>query len=999
MTLSIWIVLAYLLFFIPVYRRFSPKENLSHRSHSHKYALIILLAGTLLFRIILAMATEGLNTDMLCWRSWSSRAASEGPWGFYTSDYFCDYPPGYIYILGILGVLRQLIAALPAAIETLLLKLPAILCDILLCGLLYQKTKEITKDSLLPILLSLLYAFNPAIWMNSAVWGQVDAVFTLFLLFSLLYLTEQKFLKSAIFLGVATVIKPQALLFAPIYLLTIWENRKMKDFRKLLCLSVLGFFGVFILAVFPFTIGKSPLFIVELYEKTLASYPYASVNAFNLPALLGGNWLSIDTTFAGLSFSIWGTLGIVVSIGTSAYIFIKGKDVSRYYFSAALLIFGIFSLGVKMHERYLFPVFALLLFAFIYKRDRRILGVGFALSVLHFINVLYVYEKHQSGVYHLFPPDMVVTATSFFTVLTYLYVVYLGFSLYTGVPSPSFLKEKRDGRFFRRDLIIVVITTLAYSVLAFTNLGNTAAPKTVAAADNIADFGEITYVNSVSVYKGIGDCVIYFEFSEDGETWSSPQSFVGSDCFKWERYTFDTKNITSIGRFVRVRFTGTATQVYEAAFFGKDGTQLPLSSDSPLFDEQALAEDQQLYINSTYFDEIYHARTAYEHLENVPNHYENTHPPLGKHIISLGIRIFGMNPFGWRFMGTVFGILMLPLIYVFAKRLFKSTFFASCAMLLMTFDCMHFAQTRIATIDSYPVFFILLMYFFMYLFYEGATTISFKKMCLYLALSGLSFGLAIASKWIGFYGGAGLAILFFLALHRRVKIKGPKELWVCVLCLLFFVAVPFLVYYLSYFPIHRADRAVSYWSNFWRYQKHMFDYHSKLQAEHPFSSMWYSWSIVYRPIWYYGNAALKGTGQLSSIVSMGNPLIWWASFIAIVGCILQAIRHIRFKKNDLIPGFLSVGYLSQLVPWMLVSRVVFIYHYFASLPFAMLALVYGFDKICSKFAWGKRAVILFLIASGIVFLAFYPVISGAVVSTSYMLSALRWFPSWILGYQ
>lgn len=999
MTLSIWISLSYLLVSVLVFCMLDKKSNVLTQDRFHKKALFSVMLCAFLFRTALALATKGLNTDMLCWRAWSSRAFSEGPWGFYQADYFCDYPPGYIYVLGMLGFIRHLLGDGAPLAETLILKLPAILCDVILCGSIYKITEKISKESLLPLLLSLLYALNPAIWMNSAVWGQVDSVFTLFLILSLVSLTQQKYTKSAVIYAIATVMKPQALMFAPIYALTIWESRRIESFRKHLLCAVLGFLGVFILAVLPFTIGREPFFIIELYKKTLASYPYASVNAFNLPALLGGNWLSQDTIFAGLSFGAWGTLGILVSVCVSGYIFIKGKDVSRYYFSAALLILGIFCFGAKMHERYLFPLFVFLLFAYIYKRDKRILYVNLALSVLHFINVFYVYIQHQNGVFHLLPPDTVVTMVSALTVCMYLYLVYLGRSLYLPHTARTQKLEKRASGLDKRDALIIAITTVAYTILAFSNLGNTAAPKTAATPDNLADFGEVTYVSAVSVYKGIGDCVLYFEFSEDGENWSLPQSFEGADCFKWERYTFDTKDITSVGRYVRVRFTGNAESVYEAVFYGLHGEQLPLTSQSPLFDEQALGQEKQTYKNSTYFDEIYHARTAYEHVEYIPNHYENTHPPLGKLIIGLGIRLFGMNPFGWRFMGTVCGILMLPLIYIFAKRLFKSTFFATCAMLLMTFDCMHFAQTRIATIDSYPVFFILLMYYFMYLFYEGANEITFRRMCIYLACSGLSFGLAIASKWIGFYGGVGLAILFFLGLYRRVKAKGYRALWVCALCVIFFVTVPFLIYYCSYFPIHKADGAVSYWTNFWRYQKHMFDYHSKLTADHPFSSMWYSWPFVYRPIWYYGDASLKASGQVSSIVGIGNPAIWWASLFAVCYCSFSAIRHIRKAEGGLNAKFITLGYFSQFVPWMLISRVVFIYHYFASLPFAMLAQVFVFEKLCKKFTWGKRVTILFIIISGILFLAFYPVVSGQAVPTSYMLSALKWFPSWILGYQ
>ena len=94
------------------------------------------------------------------------------------------------------------------------------------------------------------------------------------------------------------------------------------------------------------------------------------------------------------------------------------------------------------------------------------------------------------------------------------------------------------------------------------------------------------------------------------------------------------------------------------------------SAMTKLFDEQELAQAWRTYENGTYFDEIYFPRTAYEHINGLKI-YETTHPPLGKTLISLGIRIFGMNPFGWRFMGTLMGVLLVPIIYLLALKLLK----------------------------------------------------------------------------------------------------------------------------------------------------------------------------------------------------------------------------------------------------------------------------------------------------------------------------------------
>ena len=48
--------------------------------------------------------------------------------------------------------------------------------------------------------------------------------------------------------------------------------------------------------------------------------------------------------------------------------------------------------------------------------------------------------------------------------------------------------------------------------------------------------------------------------------------------------------------------------------------------------------------------------------------------------------MFGMTPFGWRFMGVLFGVLMLPLLYLFVKNLFGKTVVAACGTALLAAD-------------------------------------------------------------------------------------------------------------------------------------------------------------------------------------------------------------------------------------------------------------------------------------------------------------------------
>ena len=129
-----------------------------------------------------------------------------------------------------------------------------------------------------------------------------------------------------------------------------------------------------------------------------------------------------------------------------------------------------------------------------------------------------------------------------------------------------------------------------------------------------------------------------------------------------------------------------------------------------------------------------------------------------------------MTPFGWRFSGALFGALMLPVMYLLVKLLTKKTPLSAMAMGLLALDSMHFTQTRIATIDTYPVFFIMLMYLFMFMYFRmNMHTDKLYKTFIPLGLSGLMFAFACASKWTGIYAGAGLAVIFFISVYRRLK--------------------------------------------------------------------------------------------------------------------------------------------------------------------------------------------------------------------------------------
>ena len=72
----------------------------------NKGALWLVLGGAFVLRMLLATVTKGYPYDMSCFVAWSDKLAASGPAAFYSEGYFADYPPGYLWVLGLVGLLR-----------------------------------------------------------------------------------------------------------------------------------------------------------------------------------------------------------------------------------------------------------------------------------------------------------------------------------------------------------------------------------------------------------------------------------------------------------------------------------------------------------------------------------------------------------------------------------------------------------------------------------------------------------------------------------------------------------------------------------------------------------------------------------------------------------------------------------------------------------------------------------------------------------------------------
>ncbi|MBC8016948.1 MAG: phospholipid carrier-dependent glycosyltransferase, partial [Verrucomicrobia bacterium] len=495
---------------------------------------------------------------------------------------------------------------------------------------------------------------------------------------------------------------------------------------------------------------------------------------------------------------------------------------------------------------------------------------------------------------------------------------------------------------------------------------------------------------TLAVRNPAGDFVGLASFiKDDSNIWKYNEVVVRTSAV---RLTAETPG----GRLNEIAFVekGSRTPLTGLRIAGKNISSADMGKAENIIDEQSAFEYAPSFRTGFYFDEIYHARTAWEMLKRIEP-YETTHPPLGKLLISSGIALFGMNPFGWRVVGTLFGVALVPLMYLFGLKLFRNRYYAFCAAFLMMVEFMRFAQSRVAVIDVYGVFFILVMYYFILDLFPEKGERPRRSANLTLLLAGVTFGIGAACKWIVLYAGCGLVLLVVLRTVAELRQRDfPAEYGMAGfllrrigVCLVAFGVIPALIYLLAYLPYLALPGPGHGLADVFRLQAHMFNYHRTLQATHPFSSPWWSWPLDLHPMWMYTGTGLP-EGTASSIVSFGNPAIFWVGIPSVAVAAFLAVR-----RRDVGMGVVLAALLCQYLPWVGINRLAFIYHFFSTVPFLILCIVATLRSVelrCPRFrsvTWGYLGI-----AAGL-FILFYPVLSGLRVPQSYVAS-LRWLPTW-----
>lgn len=385
--------------------------------------------------------------------------------------------------------------------------------------------------------------------------------------------------------------------------------------------------------------------------------------------------------------------------------------------------------------------------------------------------------------------------------------------------------------------------------------------------------------------------------------------------------------------------------------------------------------------NDVIFDEVYFPVFAQDYISSTD--FFDAHPPLGKLIIAGGIKLFGNNPIGWRVANATTGVLLIVMIAGFVYDATKKTTPALLAALLVATDPMALVESRVGLINIYLAFFSILgLWLFWRWWRNPKANLSFI-LCL------VAFAAAGAVKWIGL-GAFGAAIIFFFTRRWNKDQLQNFRWWHLVLA----IVLPLLLYCLTFardigMRYHTINHSAIEYFRWWHVSA--FEYHATLKATHPYGSDWWTWPFSVRPLWLYFKSLPDH--RIIGIIEPGNLITWIGGLVAFIGAIWHLLQKKWGENRDSFLSFLVVSYIILYIPWSIITRVKFIYHYFIPVLILHIITALVLDELI-KTKSGKITTGVFLTAGTIFFIFFLPLLMGLGVSdTVYHWHIL--FKSWI----
>lgn len=408
--------------------------NRSRIEENYLSIFLILIAIRLLITLI-----PPYEVDMGGYLAWSRYLADHGPSGLYKSFHIV-YAPFYQYFLWLSGMIAKVLH-MPGSMHVYLIKLWPFAFECVGAWLMLKFSERANRRSA-GILAASCYLLNPAIFINSSIWGQFDALPATMLLGTIYLFEIKKPNLAALLFLIAVLTKPQSGLLLPIVLYLYFRNFcfDLKSIMKLITGLTAGI-ALYLVIVLPFyspteSAGISvpkildPFYwLINLYLKSMQDYPYATANGWNFWTLTGGQIQPDKLPFLGLSYQMWGIIMLLISVLYIFFILYKGKgSTEAVIYSSFLILFSAFMWMTKMHERYLLPAIIFIILAAIWQKKYVFTAV--LASACVFANQLIIYIKAFNEEYWLSRWDGFALTGAALMLIAYGLAIFNGYFIF-----------------------------------------------------------------------------------------------------------------------------------------------------------------------------------------------------------------------------------------------------------------------------------------------------------------------------------------------------------------------------------------------------------------------------------------------------------------------------------------------------------------------------------------------------------------------------------------
>ncbi|ONK13741.1 phospholipid carrier-dependent glycosyltransferase [Streptomyces sp. MP131-18] len=471
------------------------------------------------------------------------------------------------------------------------------------------------------------------------------------------------------------------------------------------------------------------------------------------------------------------------------------------------------------------------------------------------------------------------------------------------------------------------------------------------------------------------------------------------------------------------------------------------------------------------FDETYYAKDAWSLLEHGyetewPDNANDrivagetpeaegaayvVHPPGGKWVIALGEWLFGLTPFGWRFMVAVLGTLSVLMLCRIGRRLLRSTVLGCLAGLLMAVDGLHFVMSRTALLDLVLMFWLLAAFGCLLIDRDAARARLAAALPVgrdgllrpdvavgerlglglrpWRIAAGVCLGLAAATKWNALYVLAAFGILTVLWDAAARRTAGAPRAYPAMLrrdaVPAFVSMVPVALgaylaswsgwfatsggYYRDWAEEAGADSSFSWLPgplrSLWHYTSEVYSFHVELTSEHNYESNPWTWLATTRPVTYFYSSREPGEGGCEhasgcarEVLALGTPLLWWSACFALVYAGYRWLFRRDWRAGAVLCA-VAAGYL----PWFLYQeRTIFYFYAVILVPFLCLAVAMMIGAILGPPGCSERRRVAGIVGAGVLvlliawnFIYFYPIYTGMEIPLDGW-RARMWLGTWV----